>query len=49
MALHNTTTTPATSAEIKTIWGTLTLPKTGKAYMMIFATLLWFNLLTIGW
>ena len=30
MALHNNTTTPATSAGIKPLWGTLTLPKTGK-------------------
>ena len=31
MALHNNTTTPATSAGIKPLWGTLTLPKTGKS------------------
>ena len=30
MAVYNNTTTPATSAGIKPLWGTLILPKTGK-------------------
>ena len=38
MALHNTITTPATSADIMIIWGTLALPKIGQAFMIIFAT-----------
>ena len=49
MALHNNTTTPATSAGIKPLWGTLILPKTGKTLALHGNSLLsiWLNLFTV--